>query len=143
MSILFTQPALQNLNQFSRAFSHPPGPPMPQRSFPCGIRPPRSLEFSHSALRQALLPVTAVSALHLSSTMATFFYSSTPASQSASSRAYSKRGLLRTTWMDLLRGKPRARPPRTTSCLMSALLSSKRDGSENCSIGHATGLYHQ
>lgn len=52
------------------SLAHPPGPPMPQRSLPCGMRPPFSLEFSHSALRQALLPVTASSALHFSSTMA-------------------------------------------------------------------------
>lgn len=50
--------------------SHPPGPPMPHRSFPCGMRPPRSLECSHEAFRQALLPVTAVSALHFNSTIA-------------------------------------------------------------------------
>ena len=34
------------------------------------MRPPRSFAFSHEAFRQALLPVTASSALHLSSTMA-------------------------------------------------------------------------
>lgn len=50
--------------------SHPPGPPIPQRSLPCGIRPCRSFEFSHEAFRHALLPVTASSALHFSSTMA-------------------------------------------------------------------------